>query len=92
MGLRMIRAIRTGFTDIMVVSVEFTERRFLMDETLYKGQQAWVYLMALSAVRGEANLVFNTFVKCHQRRGLRGEAARGERGCPRGPEVQRWMN
>ena len=46
------RTIRTGFTDIMVFSHEtreFTERRFLMVETLYKGQQAWVSPMALSA-------------------------------------------
>ena len=38
----------------------------------------------------KANLVFNTFVKCHQRRGLRGEAVRRERGYPSGgrnPEV-----
>ena len=47
------RTIRTGFTDVMVVShdtQEFTERRFLMDETLYKGQQAWLSPMALSAI------------------------------------------
>ena len=30
-------------------------------------------------VFNKANLVFNTFVKCHQRRGLRGEAVRRER-------------
>ena len=37
---------------------EFMERRFLMDETLYKGQQAWVSPMALSAVRGDSTAIF----------------------------------
>ena len=37
------------------------------------------------------NLV-NTFVKCHHRRGPRGEAVRRQRGRPPGPGVQRWMN
>ena len=48
------RTIRTGFTDGIVVShhtQEFTERHFLMDESLYKGHQAWVSRMALSAVQ-----------------------------------------
>ena len=43
------RTIRTGFTDVIVVSHdtrEFTERRFLMDESLFKGHQAWVSPMA----------------------------------------------
>ena len=31
-------------------------------------------------------------VKCHQRRGPRGEAVRRQRGCPPGSGVQRWMN
>ena len=47
------RTIRMGFTDVIVVSHdirEFMERRFLMDESLYKGHQAWVSRMALSAV------------------------------------------
>ena len=38
------RTIRTGFTDRFVVSHdtrEVTERRFLMDESLYKGHLAW---------------------------------------------------
>ena len=34
----------------------------------------------------------NTCVKCHQRKGPRGEAVRRQRGCPPGPGVQRWMN
>ena len=44
------------FTDVIVVSHdirEFTERHFLMDESLYKGHQAWVSEMALSAVRDD---------------------------------------
>ena len=50
------RTIRRVFTDVIVVShdtQEFTERRFLMDESLYKGHQAWISWMALSAVRGD---------------------------------------
>ena len=34
----------------------------------------------------------NICVKCHQRRGPRGEAVRRQRGCPPGPGVQRWMS
>ena len=55
------KTIWTGFTDVMVVSHdtrEFMERRFLMDETLYKGQQAWVSPMALSAIRGDSITIF----------------------------------
>ena len=37
------------------------------------------------------NLV-NICVKCHQRRGPRGEAVRRHRGCPPGPGVQRLIN
>ena len=40
--------IRTEFTDRFVVShdtQEFTERRFHMDESLYKGHLAWLLLM-----------------------------------------------
>ena len=47
------RTIRMGFTDGIVVSHdtrEFTERHFVMDESLYKGYQAWVSRMALSTV------------------------------------------
>ena len=50
------RTIRKGFTDVIVVSHhtrEFMERRFLTDESLYKGHQAWVSQMELSAVRGD---------------------------------------
>ena len=36
---RCIRTIEMGFTDDKDAS---RTRRFLMDETLYKGQQAWV--------------------------------------------------
>ena len=42
------RTIRTGFTDRFVVSEanwEATERRFLMDESLYKGYLAWLLLI-----------------------------------------------
>ena len=48
-----LRTIRTGFTNVIVVSLdtrEFMERRFLIDESLYKGHQAWVSRMALSTV------------------------------------------
>ena len=51
------RTIRMGFTDVIVVSHniwEFTERRFLTDESLYKRHQAWVSRIALSAVRGDS--------------------------------------
>ena len=47
------RTIRTGFTDVIVVSHDtgkFMERCFLMDESLYKGHQEWVFRMVLSAV------------------------------------------
>ena len=50
------RTIKTWFTDVIVLSHdirEFMERRFLMDESLYKGHQAWVSRMAFSAVRGD---------------------------------------
>ena len=39
------RTIRTGFTDRFVVSHalgEITERRFLTDESIYKGHLAWL--------------------------------------------------
>ena len=55
------RTIRTGFMNVMVVShntQEFTERCFLRDETLYKGQQAWVSPMALSAILGDSIAIF----------------------------------
>ena len=55
------------FTDVMVVyhdTREFTERRFLMVEILYKGQQAWVSPMALSAVRGDSIAIFEFYCKC----------------------------
>ena len=58
------RTIRAGFTDVIVVSHdtrEFTERHFLMDESLYKGHQAWVSWMALSAVRGDPTAIFGNF-------------------------------
>ena len=58
------RTIRTGFTDGSVVSYdtrEFTERRFLTDKSLYKGHQAWVSQMALSAVRGDPTAIFGNF-------------------------------
>ena len=57
------RTIRTGFTDVIIVSHdtwEFTERRFLMDKSLYKWHQAWVQ-MALSAVRGDPAAIFGNF-------------------------------
>ena len=50
------RTIRTGFTDRIAVSQdtqELTERRFLMDESLYKGDLAWAFAHALSAIRCE---------------------------------------
>ena len=40
--------IRTGFTDRIVVSNdtrELTEKRFLMDKSLYKGHLAWLLLI-----------------------------------------------
>ena len=40
--------IRMGFTDTLVVSHstwELTERRFVMDKTLYKGHWAWLLLI-----------------------------------------------
>ena len=55
------RTIRMGFTDGIVVSHntrEFTETRFLMDESLYKGHQAWVSWMTLSAIRGDPTAIF----------------------------------
>ena len=42
------RPIRTGFTDRFVVlhaTQEVKERRFLMDESLYKGHLAWLLLI-----------------------------------------------
>ena len=39
------------------------ERLFLMDETLYKGQQAWVSPMALSAVRGDSIAIFEELLQ-----------------------------
>ena len=58
------RRIRTGFTDVIIVSHdtrEFMERRFLMDKSLYKGHQAWVSQMALSTVRGDPTAIFGNF-------------------------------
>ena len=58
------RTITMGFTDVIVVSHttrEFKERRFLMDESLYKGYQTWVPQMALSAVRGDPTPIFGNF-------------------------------
>ena len=40
---------------------QFTERLFLMDESLYKGHQTWVSQMALSAVRGDPTAIFGNF-------------------------------
>ena len=42
------RTIRMGFTDRFVVSHdnrEITKRRFLMDESLYKGHLVWLLLI-----------------------------------------------
>ena len=58
------RTIRKGFTDVIVVShdtLEFTERCFLMDKSLYNGHQAWVSQMALSAVQGDPIAIFGNF-------------------------------
>ena len=60
------RTIRTGFTDVMAVShdpLEFTERHFLMDETLYKGQQVWVSPMAFSPIRGDSAAIFEELLQ-----------------------------
>ena len=53
------RTIRMEFT--LVVSHdtwEFMEICFLMNESLYKGYQAWVSQMALFAVRGYPTAIF----------------------------------
>ena len=44
-GKVLSRTIRTGFMDTFEVSHsprELTERRFVMDKTLYKGHWAWL--------------------------------------------------
>ena len=42
---------------------EFMKRRFLMVETLYTGQQAWVSPMALSAVQGDSIAIFEELLQ-----------------------------
>ena len=61
------RTIRTGFMNVIVVShdtQEFTERRFLMNKSLYKGHQAWLSQIALSAVLGDPVVIFGNLQLC----------------------------
>ena len=47
-GKDISRTIMTGFTDTFLVSHntwELTERRFVIDKTLYKGHLAWLLLI-----------------------------------------------
>ena len=64
-GKDVSRTIRTGFTDTLVVSHstrELTERRFVMDKTLYKDHWAWVLLIYTFA-NSIANINFRKLLK-----------------------------
>ena len=118
------RTIRTRFMDRFMVTPrhtrEFTERRFLMYESLYKGRLAWLLLIHILYFNEDTSMIgtlqhrymlytenifcwhiypknfsdyfffkigslVNFSVKCHQRKGPRGEVVRRWRGCPHIP-------